>query len=83
MIRSMSHTVHVICETTEFNERVTVAEDALVLDVLARAGLTSPMDLLTYTPVYYRRARPVSASILHSVSSLPEGETLFIHEREP
>lgn len=78
----MSHTVHVVCDATEFDANVTVSEDALILDVLTCAGLTDPVELLTYQPVYYQQTRPVSASIVQSVTSVPEGETLFIHERK-
>lgn len=78
----MSHTVHVVCEATGFDARVSVPEDALVRDVLVEAGLTDPMALLNYSSLYYRDTRPVTASILLPVTRIPAGETLFIYERE-
>jgi hypothetical protein len=78
----MPHTVHVICDTTEFDERVTVPDDALVRDLLIKAGLTDTMALLNYAPLYYRETQPVAASILLPVTRIPNGETLFVHERE-
>lgn len=78
----MPHTVHVVCDATEFDTTVTLSEDALVLDLLVEAGLTDPMELLGYAPTYYQRTRPVVANVLQPVTSVPEGETLFVHERE-
>ena len=77
----MAHTVHVVCGATEFDASVTVADDALVRDLLVEAGLTDPLAHLNYSPLYYRETQPVSASIVQSVTSIPEGETLFVHER--
>ena len=68
----MPHTVHVVCDATEFDARVTVSEDALVLDLFAEAGLTDPMELLGYAPTYYNRTRPVAANILQPVTAIPE-----------
>ena len=78
----MSHTVHVVCEATEFNARVSVPEDALVRDLLTEAGLTDPMALLNYSSLYYRDTQPVSASVLTPATRIPAGEILFVHERE-
>lgn len=78
----MPYTVHIVCEATGFDGSVTVSENALVLDLLAAAGLTDMMELLIYRPVYYQYSRSVSVSILQPVTSIPEGETLFIRERE-
>lgn len=78
----MPYTVHVVCEATQVDESVTVSEDALVLDLFAHAGVTDSLDLLTYTPVYYQYTEPISVNILQPATSVPEGETLFIHERE-
>lgn len=79
---SMPHTVHVVCEATEFDARVTVPDDALVRDLLVEAGLTDPMAFVNYSSLYYRNARPVTASIVSPVTRIPSGETLFVHERE-
>ena len=78
----MAHTVHVVCDATAFDGSVTVPCDALVLDLVAAAGLTDPIELLTYRPIYYRSSHPVHPSIVQSVASIPDGETLFIYERE-
>lgn len=77
----MAHTVHVVCDATTFDESVTVSSDALVLDLFTAAGLTDPMELLTFQPIYYQATRPVRTSIVQSVTSIPEGETLFVHKR--
>ena len=77
----MAHTVHVVCDATTFDEPVTLPTDALILDLFTEAGLTDPMELLTYRPVYYRSTRPVHVSIVQSVTSIPEGEILFVHKR--
>lgn len=78
----MSHTVHVVCEATEFDASVTVPEDALVRELLIETGLTDPMALLNYSSLYYRDTQPVTASILLPVTRIPAGETLFVYERE-
>ena len=78
----MPHTVPVVCDATEFDARVTLPEDALVRDLLVEAGLTDPMALLNYSPLYYRKIQPVTASILQPVTRIPHRETLFVHERE-
>ena len=78
----MSHTVHVVCEATEFDARVSVPEGALVRDLLVEAGLTDPMAFLNYSSLYYRDTQPVTTSILTPVERIPAGETLFVHERE-
>lgn len=77
----MPHTLHVVCDTTEFDARVTVPEDALVRDVLAEAGLTDPLALLNSSSMYYRGTQPVSVSILLPVAQVPCEKTLFVHER--
>jgi hypothetical protein len=79
---SMSHTVHVVCDPTEFDKGVTVAEDALVRDLLVEAGVTNSLESLTYSPCYYQNTQPVSISILLPVTRIPDGETLFVHRRE-
>ena len=61
---SMSHTVHVVCDPTEFDEGVTVAEDALVRDLLIEAGVTNPLETLTYSLRYYQNTQPISVGIL-------------------
>ena len=78
----MPHTVHVVCEATEFDASVTVPEDALVRDLLIEAGLTDPMALLNHSSLYYRDTQPVAANVLAPVTRIPAGETLFVHERE-
>ena len=78
----MAHTVHVVCDATAFDEPVTVPSDALVLDLVAAAGVTEPIELLTFHPIYYQATRPVRTSIVQSVARIPEGETLFVHKRE-
>ena len=78
----MAHTVHVVCDATAFDGPVTVPSDALVLDLFTAAGLTDSMELLTFQPIYYQATRPVRTSIVQSVTSIPEGETLFVHKRE-
>ena len=78
----MAHTVHVICDATAFDEPVTVPTDALVLDLFTAAGLTDPMELITYQSIYYRCTSPVRASIVQPVTSIPDGETLFVRKRE-
>ena len=78
----MAHTVHVVCDSTAFDKSVTVPCDALVLDLFTAAGVTDLMELLTYQSIYYRSSSPVQTSIVQSVTSIPEGETLFVRERE-
>jgi hypothetical protein len=78
----MSHRVHVVCNTTEFDGGVTVPEKALVRDLLIEAGVTDTMELLNYSPLYYQKTQPVPTSILLPVTRIPDGETLFVHERE-
>ena len=79
---SMSHTVHVVCDPAEFDKGVTVAEDALVRDLLIEARVTNPLESLTYSPCYYQNTQPVSISILLPVTRISDGETLFVHRRE-
>ena len=78
----MSHTIHVVCDPTEFDEGVTIAEDALVRDLLIEAGVTNPLETLAYSPRYYQNTQPISVSILLPVTRIPNGETLFVHKRE-
>jgi hypothetical protein len=78
----MPHTVDIVCKATGFDRSVTVPEDALFRNLLAYAGLKDTMDILTHSPMYYRCTQPVSASILQPMTSIPEGETLFIRECE-
>ena len=77
----MSHRVHVVCDAAEFDARVTVPEKALIGDLLIEAGLTDTMDLLNYSPLYYQATQPVPTSILLPVTRIPDGETLFVHDR--
>jgi hypothetical protein len=79
---SMSHTVHIVCDPTEFDEGVTVAEDALVRDLLIEAGVTNPLETLTYSLRYYQNTQPISVGILLPVTRIPNGETLFVHKGE-
>ena len=82
-IRSLlSRTVCVICNPAEFDNRVTVSEDALVRDLLVEAGVTDTMALLNCSPLYYQKTQPVSASILLPVTRIPDGETMFVHKGE-
>jgi hypothetical protein len=78
----MSHTVHVVCDPTEFDERVTVAEDALVRDLLIEAGVTNPLETLTYSPRYYQNTQPITVSIVLPVTRIPDRETLFVRRKE-
>jgi hypothetical protein len=74
----MAHTVHVVCEATGFDASVTVSANARVRVLFAAAGITDPIGQLTYEPVHYRPTGAESLSIVHAVTAVPEGETVFI-----
>jgi len=78
----MSHTVRVVCEATEIDENITVPEDTLVLDLLIHGGVNDVTKWLTYRFVYYQHTQPIVATVLQPVTSVPEGETLFVRERD-
>jgi hypothetical protein len=66
----MLRTVHLICEIIEFDDKVTVSEDALVRDLLIEAGVTDTMELLNCSPLYYHSTSHVyeeGADLLHEV----------------